>query len=100
MDWAAVRGVSFGPGDGQRIVVMAFADQPPRLTGRSRLSRPGKRAVAEAREGMIVIRGAQLAVDPALAFWTVRHYFTHPDHRTELGTEAAALRVRAGDVPG
>lgn len=100
MDWAAVRGVSVGPGDGQRIVVMGFADQPPRLAGRSWLSRPSKRAVAEAREAMIVIRGAGLAVDPALAFWTVRHYFTHPAHRTELGTEAAVRRVRSGEVPG
>ncbi len=62
--------------------------------------RPDKTAVAEAGEAMIVIRGGTLSVDPALAFWTLRHYFTHQAARAELGTDAAVERMRSGAVPG
>ena len=39
-----------------------------------------------------------LAVDPGLAFHTLRFYHQNPAARTELGTEAAVRRVRSGDV--
>lgn len=44
----------------------------------------------------IMILTGRLTAAPALAFWVIEHYFTHPEHRHELGTEAALERIRRG----
>lgn len=46
----------------------------------------------------ILIPAGQLTAAPALAFWVVEHYFRHPEHRHELGTDAAIERIRRGPV--
>ncbi len=44
----------------------------------------------------ILILAGQLTAAPALAFWVIEHYLRHPEHRHELGTEAAIERIRRG----
>jgi hypothetical protein len=44
------------------------------------------------------IQVGYLAVNPAVAFYALRFYHRHPELRTELGTDAAAQRIRAGDL--
>lgn len=46
--------------------------------------------------GGITITAGQLTAAPALAYWVVEHYFHHPEHRYELGTDAAIERLRRG----
>lgn len=48
--------------------------------------------------GGITVTAGQLTAAPALAFWVVEHYFRHPEHRHELGTDAAIERIRRGPV--
>lgn len=47
-------------------------------------------------EDDILIPAGQLTAAPALALWVVEHYFRHPEHRHEMGTEAATERIRRG----
>lgn len=41
-----------------------------------------------------------LALDPLVAFHTIRCYLQHPTLRSELGTEASLSRIRRRDLPG
>jgi hypothetical protein len=54
--------------------------------------------LAQATEATMVIRGAALSVNPALAFHTLRYYHEHPAARAELGTDAAVQRMRTAAV--
>lgn len=47
-------------------------------------------------EDDIMILAGRLTAAPALAFWVLQHYHSHPEHRHELGTEAALERIRRG----
>lgn len=88
--------VSVWPGqlDGQCITVAARSDAAPRFQRRSRLwKQPEYRRAPET-----AIRGMYLAIDPALAYHTVRFYHADPVARSELGTDAAVDRVRSAAV--
>lgn len=98
LDWTAVRRVSVVRGDGLPIVLVSSRDRPPRLRPHSWVLRPSSGSLAAAREGRLVVRGALLSVDPALAFHTLHYYHANPDARAELGTDAAAHRVRSAAV--
>lgn len=98
LDWTAVRRVSVARGDELPIVLLASPEQPPRLRPHSWLLRPGNSTLAAAREGRLVVRAGLLSVDPALALHVLHYYHVHPDARAELGTNAAASRVRAAAV--
>lgn len=98
LEWPDVRRVSVERGDGLPIVVLASPDRPPSLRPHSWLLRPSGHTWAAARAGRLVVRGALLSVDPALAFHTLHYYHANPDARAELGTDAAAGRVRSAAV--
>jgi hypothetical protein len=98
MEWAALQSVSIVGGDSLRIVLMGYANMPPSVQGRSRLLGVSKAVFAQAAEATVAIKGVSLSVDPALAFHTLRYYHANPEARTELGTDAAVRRVRAGAV--
>jgi hypothetical protein len=98
LGWDAVERVSVVGGDGQRIVIMAYNNQPPSVRGRSWLSKPTKAVREQAAEATVLIRAGSLSVNPALTFHTLRYYHQHPAARAELGTDAAVQRVRAAAV--
>ncbi|SFP54567.1 hypothetical protein SAMN05421810_102914 [Amycolatopsis arida] len=47
----------------------------------------------------IAVQAKNLAVDPALVYYTVRFYADHPEARAELAHEASVRRVRAALYP-
>jgi hypothetical protein len=94
LPWEQAVSVSAGEMDGQLITLAAFGNARPQITRRSRLWRQPEYKLAP----NTAIRGMYLAVDPGLAFHTLRFYHQNPAARTELGTEAAVRRVRSGDV--
>jgi hypothetical protein len=98
LGWDAVERVSVVGGNGQRIVIMAYNNQPPSVRGRSWLSKPTKVVREQAAEATVLIRAGALSVNPALTFHTLRYYHQHPAARAELGTDAAVQRVRAAAV--
>jgi hypothetical protein len=46
----------------------------------------------------LVVRGRFLAVDPAVAYHSLRYYHAHPESRAELLTPAGEQRIRSGNV--
>lgn len=54
--------------------------------------------VVQATGEPLVVRAAELAVDPALAYWAARCYADHPEARAELADGRAVDRLRRGDL--
>ncbi|HEX3650923.1 MAG TPA: hypothetical protein VHV49_21060, partial [Pseudonocardiaceae bacterium] len=79
---------------GQLIRLSHYANAGATYTPRSRLWRPLRRTADKTP----LISGTVLGVNPALLYHTLCFYHRHPDARTELGTDAAVRRVRAGQV--
>jgi hypothetical protein len=46
----------------------------------------------------LMVRGRQLAVDPAVAYHALRYYYAHPEARAELLTPDGEQRIRSGSL--
>lgn len=93
--WDETVSVSAGQMDGQLITLAAFTNKAPqfvrRRTGLSK--QPGYELAPHT-----TIRGMYLALDPGLAYYTLRFYHENPAARAELGTGTAMQRVRNGGI--
>ena len=49
--------------------------------------------------GDLIYSVRTLAVDPALLYFALGFYLTHPRSRHELGTQASVMRIEAGELP-
>jgi hypothetical protein len=94
LSWEQAVSVSAGQLDGQLITLAAYDNARPPVRRRSRIWKQPEYKLAP----HTAIRGMYLSVDPGLAFHTLNFYHANPRARAELGTEAAAQRVRSGNV--
>jgi hypothetical protein len=95
LPWDAVYGVSTEQAGGDPLIVV----KAQHVAGMSvhRFRPVGSEEELRVLPFMLV-RARWLAVDPALLYHAMRYYFLHPEHRAELGTDAALDRIRRGAV--
>lgn len=94
LPWDQAVSVSAGQPGGQWITLAAYGNAHPRIQRRSLLWKQPEYKLAP----HTAIQGMYLAIDPGLAFHSLRFYHTNPAARAELGTDAAVRRVRNGAV--
>lgn len=93
--WDGTVSVSAGQMDGQLINLAAFTNKATQVARpRIGLSKQPEYKLAP----HTAIRGMYLAVDPGLAYYTLRFYHENPVARAELGTGTAIQRVRSGGI--
>jgi hypothetical protein len=94
LTWEQIESVAAGRGGGQLVSLTAQDDAEPQVRSRSLFwKQPEYKQLPHT-----AISGRYLAIDPALAFHTLRFYWATPDARPELGTDTAVERLREGDV--
>lgn len=94
--WDDVHAVSADPGTGCRIVIRTSPGAHIEVEGRSWLMMPSKAVRLDTAQGVLVIRGMSLSIDPALLLRMLRYYHTTVSARDELATDAAIERVQKG----
>lgn len=101
LPWGSIDMIHPMQTDGPDILITAQDRTPWEHKQLTRLWRADKPAVVPSDDGhgrkpAIHIPGKYLGVDPALVLATLVFYGTHPEARTELGSESALTRFRSG----
>lgn len=92
--WCAVHTVSAEDANGPLIVAKA---SPAEHTRVRRTSWAGKQQEFESLPS-VAVRGRSLAVDPAMLYYALCYYHSHPEARLELATDAGWQRIRTANL--